>query len=854
MSGDARPDLTAMIDGAIALASISPEGAEVPFLDHCQSNMRWVMPVLLLLLDGLPDLAPEWHRACQHLDRDALLIDLQNTIKPAPTHLAGMHGWRTTEPLMCALATSMGHVNPEAHGALLAAALVARITSPDRFDRHRCYSLGLELRRLAEPLASGHGGDTYEPPDDLDELDSLDAIIDRLPTASDQRGDDERFRGNDGAHNDTLAAVGVLLRATRNRNVNLDRSGTGGTTHGTRGPRGPRAEAGDLEEDFEDLDTCLYPSPVDDEGEYVTGEIASPRAFVRSPIQLEREDESDDDDPEDWASNDDVEPQTADVALWPSGAARLETRVNPLASPNVRRAALANAEQPATGPQEDHDEGEDLWVRTHRMDLGHAPRWWAWDNGKNSQRRRSRLALVMVAVLGVALQKLSQVALRGPNNHTQPGLRISRREDAITGTLHLPLPHLAPPTIKPACDAQWIHPTGELIILPIHPTIAQWLADALIELGARWEVKSDSDTNHLLWLPPRLKLSQTVNVMARDLARAHPGMRATPGNLMGIHLAAMASEGTADRGLACLAAPWLFQKVSIQTRYTNVPSALIARIALQTQAHAWQMLCGQTLDLNAPGIAPSEGRVGSRRCPTTDAVQRSHRALRDDAHRAMHSPVRNAQDAADRINTMVLLTMFELTATRGVRARRGIWRHSSTLSMQSSFWTFQDKGRHQRSLPLDGVDHAALGRLADAFRDARHPALDDTVQAAWAKAERALRGASASSRSAPMGQLVLKKGAWCWRPVGMMDFYEALSAHGLRISVAGLRYAARSVLAEHGHSPQAIDSLLGHHAWGREDFRPLGHASGPWLRDATMPLIRDLRSQFFAPTKQNFST
>lgn len=853
MNDDVRPHLTAMIDGAIALASISPATAAAPILDHCRAHMQWVMPALLRILDGLPGVAPQWHRACQHLDRDALIIDLKNAIKPAPPHLPNLHGWRTAEPLLCALATSMKNVNPDAHGALLAAALVARLTSPRQFNGQRCYCLGLEFRRLAEPLASSLGGDAYEPPEDMDQLDSLDAIIERLPTASDPRGDDERFSGNDGAHNDTLVTLGVLLRAAISQTIQRDRSGTGSTTHGTRGPRGPRLEAGGLIEVFDDLDTCLTSSPADNESGYAQREIASPRTFVRSPIEQEREDENDEDDPDNWATNDDVEQSTADVALWPSGAARLETRLDPQVPANVRRAALADAERPAIGPQEDLDAAEDLSVRSHRMDLGLAHLWWAWDQGDNNPWRRSRLALVLVSVLGVALQKLSQLALLGRRNQTQPGMRISSREGAISGTLHLPLPNLAAPIFQPVCDAQWLHPTGEFIVLPIHPTIARWLADALTGLGAQWASEEESDTSHLLGLPRHLKLRRTVNVMARDLARAYPGMRATPGNLMGMHLAAMAREGTADRGLACLAAPWLSTTVAIQTLYTNVPSALIAQIGLRTQAHAWQMLCGQTLDLNAPGLTLPEGRVGSRRCPIPEAVRQGHAILRDDAQRAMHSPVRTAQAAARRINTMVLLTVFELSASRALRARRDLWRHSSTLSIHSLFWTFADKGRHRRSLPLDGADHAALGRLADAFRDARHPVLNSMVQAELIKAERSLRGEIAGSQSAPMGQLVLKNRVWCWRPVGMMDLYHAWSAHGLYMSPAGLRYAARSVLAEHGHAPQAIDSLLGHHAWGREDFRPLRHASGPWLRDTTMPLIHALRKELLAPKKKTRS-
>jgi hypothetical protein len=100
-----------------------------------------------------------------------------------------------------------------------------------------------------------------------------------------------------------------------------------------------------------------------------------------------------------------------------------------------------------------------------------------------------------------------------------------------------------------------------------------------------------------------------------------------------------------------------------------------------------------------------------------------------------------------------------------------------------------------------------------------------------------------------MGQLVLQKGKWLWRPVCMADLQNAWKAHGERISPAGLRYAARSVLAEGNYPPAAIDSLMGHHAWGREDFRPLRHSSGPLLRDTTMPLIHHLRNVFLNPLR-----
>jgi hypothetical protein len=830
----------ALIEAVLALASSSGAMSTVPpFVDHCRVGLRWVLPTLLHLLDDASD-GPEWFRTYQAIDEAALLFELDVALNKPATSPLRTHGWLIKEPLLCALAMPMTYVDPPVHGALIAAALITRMKSPKVFTDIRWYKVGLELRRLAEEPRFGSGF-AYVPPADLESLDSAAAIVKRLPDQGDTRDDDEVFSSTNGAQ-DTLIALGKLLRDSARIGVNADRPGVYGIL---RGMRGPRVEADGLE-DCEDLRQYLYVSSQDEDAADGHRGNLPPRVFTRSPSLDQSEDEGDECDATDWASEAEADEPASDGDRWPIGSARVEIRLSPSATANERRAAIALADRPAERSQEDLDAGgEDLWIRAQRMDLGLAPLW--WDAPKSSPY--TKLSLVLVTVLGVGIRQLSRIALHSPRNRTQSGLRIYRCNGDITATLQVPLPTLAAPFAVSQCDPAWLHSSLERIVLPIHPTIAIWLAHTLIEVGARWK-SDDNETSHLVKMPNH-RWAHTIDEMAKRLATAHPGMRATAGNTMGMHLAALTQAGTTDPGLAGLVAPWLFKAASTQAIYTNVPMSQLARISINTQVKAWQALCGKKLDLPTPDIIPLEGRVGSRRCLTPEAVRKAHLLLKGDAKRAMQSVVRSGRDAASRINTAVLLTVFELSAGRGLRARRGLWRKGTTLSVGCNYWTFADKGRHLRSLPLDGVDHMGLSRLADTLRDAPHPDLGDEVRKSLAAAERTLRGENTGARSAPMGQLVLQKGKWLWRPVCMADLHNAWKAHGERISPAGLRYAARSVLAEGNYPPAAIDSLLGHHAWGREDFRPLRHSSGPLLRDTTMPLIHHLRNVFLNPLRSD---
>ena len=842
----------ALIEAVLALASSSGEMTAVPpFVDHCRVGLRWVLPTLLHLFNDTSD-APEWFRACQAIDEEPLLFELDVALNKPVTSLLRMHGWYFKEPMLCALATPLTYVDPPVHGTLIATILMARMRSPDVFTDERCYKVGLELRRLAEPPRSGSGF-AYAPPADLETLNSVAAIVQCLPVQGDTRDDEEVFSSTNGAQ-DTLIALGKLLHDSARRNVNADRPGVYGIQ---RGMRGPRVEADGLE-DCEDLRQYLYVSSQDEDAADGHHGNLPPRVLTRSPSldqsedegdecdaadwASEAEDEGNECDATDWASEGDADQPASDGDRWPIGSARVEIRLSPSATANERRAAIALAERPATHSQEDLDTGgEDLWIRAQKTDLGLGPLW--WDAPRSSPY--TKLSLVLVTVLGVGIRQLSRIALHSPRNRTQSGLRIYRCNGDITATLQVPLPTLAAPFAMSQCDPDWLHSSLERIVLPIHPTIAIWLAHTLIEVGARWE-SDDNETSHLVKMPSH-RWAHTIDEMAKRLATAYPGMRATAGNTMGMHLAALTRAGTTDPGLACLVAPWLFKAASTQAIYTNVPMSQLARISINTQVKAWQALCEEKLDLPTPDITPLEGRVGSRRCLTPEAVRKGHSLLKGDAKRAMQLVVRSGRDAASRINTAVLLTVFELTAGRALRARRNIWRKGTTLSITSDYWTFADKGNHLRSLPLDDIDHMGLSRLADALRDAHHPDLGDEVRKSLAAAERTLRGENTGARSPPMGQLIVQKGKWLWRPVCMADLHNAWKAHGERISPAGLRYAARSVLAEGNYPPAAIDSLLGHHAWGREDFRPLHHSSGPLLRDTTMPLIRHLRNVFLNP-------
>jgi len=845
MSNDAAQSphavATALINAILALASSSREMTIFPaFIDHCRIGLRWVLPTLLRLLDDTPD-APAWFLVCKSIHEETLLSELEIALnKPAKVPLR-LHGWCKSEPLLCALAMQLTHIDPPVHGALIAAVLMMRMRSPHGFTDARYYGIGLELRRLTESPLSGSGF-AYAPPAALETLNSAPAIVQCLPVRGDTRDDDEVFSSFSGDHTDTLIALGTLLREPTRINVNPDRSGIQGI-HGIQlGMRGPKTEGGGLEE-CEDLRQYLYMSSLDEDVADGQRDSLPSRVFTRSPSLDQDDDEGDEGDATDWGSEDEAHVPVSDGDRWPTGSARVEIRLPPNATVNERRAAIALADRPAEHSQEDLDVGgEDLWIRAQKMDLGLARLWW----DSPDQSPHTKISLVLVIVLGIGLQQLPRIALHGPGNRTQPGLRICRRGDSITATLLAPLPALAAPFAISQCDPAWLHPTLERIVLPIHSSIATWLAHALTESGAD-EINGGDGSSHLVGIPKHLKSARTIKAMAKNLARAHPGMRATAGNTMGMHLAALAQAGTTDQGLACLVAPWLFKTASTQAVYTNVRASLLGQIFMATQVKAWQALCGEELSLSMSGITPLEGRVGSRRCLTPEAVRHAHALLKGDVKRALQSKIRSARDAASRINTAVLLTVFQLTAGRGLRARRDLWRKGTTLSITSDYWTFTDKGNHSRSLPLDATDHRGFLLLANALRDAHRPDLGEEILTSLTAAERTLRGENTGARSPPMGQLVLMKGKWRWRPVCMADLHNAWKAHGECISPAGLRYAARSVLAESGYAPTAIDSLLGHHAWGREDFRPLHHSSGPLLRDTTMPLIHHLRNVFLNP-------
>ena len=851
MSDEARiePSVDLLISGALNLSIINKQGDPPGFILDCIFQLRWVMPTLLHLLDSIPDSAPPWFQAHPHNDRAATLSEINNILnrlRPTPLRL---HGWLMREPLLCALATSTSYVDARVHGALIAAILVVRLKTPSRFDENRCYAVGLELRRLAEPLRDGSGRHAYAPPDDLDSLDSAEALLDRLPVALDTRPENETFSGHDGDHTATLVRLGTLLRETARPFVNPDRTRPSSSHRGQRGPGGD--ESGLTQ--AEDLRELLGLSYVDEQVVELANDDRQvppkPRVFIRSPALNQLADDTDEDEDELWHEGGNGEASaehSQDVCLWPTGSARIELPLPRRTSANERRLAIASVSLPLEKPAEDFDDGENLWIRLQRLDLGMAQRWWDWHQlGEDTPWRRTRLALTLVSALGVGLNNLSKLALCTKENKTRPGLRLYCQDALVTGVLEVPLPDLAAPITEPKCDRHWLHPTVEIISLPIHPAIAAWLAQALTTLGAHW-LREDAEGVRYLTGMPRMKWKHMISAMANGLASLYPGMRATAGHTMGIHLAALAQAGTTDPGLTCLAAPWMFSSPSDQTLYTNAPLSLVREINLRTQVRAWKALTGQELDLNGSGIALKEGRVGARRCLTTAAVRKAHALLRRDVALAGRHRIRNAHDAAKRINSAVLLTVFELTATRGLRARRNLWQAEATLSVTSAFWTFCDKGNHLRSLPLDAVDLAALSRLADALREGRHPSLPDTVLQSLSAGERSLRGERTGSRSLSIGQLVMKKGLWVWRPVCMMDLYKAWAAHGVLMHPSGLRYAARSVLAAKGFAPGAVNSLLGHHAWGLENFRPLRATSGPWLRDATLPLIHHLRGAFLS--------
>jgi len=838
LSGNARKILAGLIG---MTGSTWPLPARFP-------ARGWLIIHLIELTPWLLQLTSESHRpdSCWDLLRDDDGIDALAELQ-AYAHIlmaqdnGTWHGFLRSHALAAAVAHTQVNVDAQAHLALLAAALIWRNRDDKNASDDLCYRMGLHLRTLTE-RPSGCVS-SYSAPEGLDGMNCVEDIVAALPRSETREGRDdaEIFTAETLEQRKALVALGALWR--NGLGVSPERPrGVSRRGHGTRGAK------------FSSLFDLIQERTR--ERSMIPGTDGStPKVIVRIPTALTTSHDDDDDD--EW---DDQQGHAVhgglpnDVRRWPIAAAQIEDLIPAQADVSERRHALTIAiqgeldlhELASLSDEVSLDDGESIRARQAALEL--APLWWhETSHSSPADRGRERLAMALSSVLGIPPAALKQASLRKPNNHSQAGLRITRTHGQVSGSLLWALHIGHSPFSEETCDPMLVRPASPCVQLAIHPVIAEHIAQWLEARGSQWQ-RIDNNTQALAQPTEKLKLATALKTLVARLNRGNPGLKSTAGHASGFFLSALERDGTSDPALIHALSPGLRSNAPIASVYTNVTLSHLSTIYLRTQACAWWALTGESITCD-PAVAVRPGNVGSQRCLTRNAVQRGHMLLARDAKRCRRYPPRDAWEMAALVNAQVLLVLMRLIGSRGLRARRTLWSDPHALQCGLSYWTFVDKGNYRRSVPLDAVDQHDLQTLADILRRASwDPRLGEAACASLADAADAMQGKRTASEHGPIGQLRRSRSGWAWVPLTVGDITEAFKRHGLRMPPAGIRHTVRSLLAEEGHAPGAIDSLLGHHGWGGEDFRPFRHHSAPLLKATVMPLVHALRKHFGFPT------
>lgn len=725
-----------------------------------------------------------------------------------------MHGHLERAPFACAIAVPLLPAIEQAHLILLAAALAVHAAVPDAGARW--YTVGLVMRKLAEPTRSGAAG--YSAPFDLDEVDDIGNLLRRLDALQDEDGN-----AADGfTPVDSEVQYAAELRHLRALLSNCHKVCLRmGTTHvsaprtrsGIRGPQRdaaplgfawrPQAAQGNQDEDL-------------------------PAATWRIAEATE--------------SNDDLDAVISGVG--PLERADAEALIEQVIPPSLPREEQRQAVQSALACQlvdlapniELDDTPESMFAATRRVDPCALVDWRrALRALPRPARRWGWVGLILTVVLGIEPDHVRRLPLRLAARQRLSGLRFWRSPDGQIGAeLSEPITPVHQRFAASLCTPSCIAPTSDWRVITVHPVVARWLAELLQSLGAQW-------TPQGLRPPPgRWRPKRHLDALCSHVARG-PGLPIPRlGHLGGLHLAAIRASGIFDPATIRLLTPSLVIRVTPPIHYTRVTTNELQALAEAVQVTAWTWLTRRRLTLpQSAGVADG---VGSLRCATTLALGHAERILHEDVRRAGEC-VHNAEAAAECVNAAVSRLVLQFTARYGLRARGPLWGSGLHLCAAHDYWTINDKGQHRRTLPLDAPERALVQELGQIFERAAHPTLGADAVDALRVASRNLLHGGAGADALTLGQLSLQHRTWQWRELAIADIEARLARGGLLFTLQAIRHWARSTLVRLKVPPERIAFLLGHHGYMQEEFRPFRHTSGPLLKVNLSPLIRQLQAE-----------